>query len=220
MHHPASQVWHFSPRHCPLTISAAWHAGLLALLFLSVTFGTVNAQSGGFVRIMQGDLDGYECFVLDTQPKVQTLAVLHNSWGTVASRFKIEAGPGVTMTYLSETHNFAMTSGNTQSGISICYNECLLGDVIVASMSYMGYGTSENCGQLNVVPYPGSQTVEAVRCDGLAVQALAWDLYVFNSFSGCGCPEAHSFEGVPQQFGCSPLLVRNSTWGAIKALYR
>src|SRR5262245_54685270 len=68
------------------------------------------------------------CEVADLTPGPRTFYVFHTfNAGIVSSRFKVESGPGMTMTYISETHPYAMTLGNTQSGISVCYGPCELG---------------------------------------------------------------------------------------------
>jgi hypothetical protein len=122
------------------------------------------------------------------------------------------------MTYLSETHYFPMTVGNTQDGISVCYGECTIGDQLVASITYMAYGTSSGCSEVLVVPHPAAQTVEAIRCDGVATRTYVRDMFITHN-SGCGCPNTHSFQGTPQLFGCQAVPVASKTWGAIKALY-
>jgi hypothetical protein len=145
--------------------------------------------------------------------------VFHQAAAAIASRFRIEAGPGMTMTYVSEVHSFPMTVGNSQDGMSVCYGTCQGTDFLIATLTYMSYGTADGCSKLRVVPHPLAETVEAVECDGTLVRSHTLDMYVVTG-TGCGCPEFYVFPGAPRSFGCEPLAVQSATWGAIKALYR
>ncbi len=158
----------------------------------------------------------------DQGPGIRTVYLRHTfNIGSTASRFRVITGPGATMTYLSETHGFAMTLGDSQAGISICYGACTIGSLSLGSISYLSSGTDQNCSQVLVVPHPSSQTVEVLACDETPVVAFAQDLYLIAPGGGpCGCPASHVFAGSPQHFTCSPVPVASSTWGAVKAMYR
>jgi len=159
------------------------------------------------------------CEIADL-PGEKTVYVVHRfNPGMNAARFKIESGPGVTMTYVSETHYFASTLGNTQDGISVCYDTCTLGNQLIASITYMAYGTSSQCSRIRIVPHPSAQTVEAIKCNGVATRTYVEDLVV-RLTGACGCGDTYGFAGAAQVFGCLPVAVENMTWGAIKALYR
>jgi hypothetical protein len=169
--------------------------------------------------IVAGDPTGVLCTIRDTGPELKSLYVLHSyNVGMVASRFRIQSGPGVTMTYVSETHFFPETVGDTQTGISVCYGECTTGDLLIAKMDYLAFGTSDNCSQMLVVPHPDAQSVEAIKCTGTPTRAFVQDMFV-RSTGPCGCPDPHGFPGQAQLFGCKPIPVATTTWGAIKALY-
>lgn len=163
----------------------------------------------------------WDCALLDQSPGLHTVHVIHSlSQGAKASRFRIAAGSGMTMTYVSEVHSFPMSQGNTQTGISVCYENCLFGDFLVASITYTGYGTSTHCSQVQVVGHPSSGQVEAMRCNDVPVRMAIEDLAVSAFSGGCACPSPRSIPGTPQHFDCSPVPVAATTWGAIKALYR
>jgi hypothetical protein len=152
-------------------------------------------------------------------PGERTLYVVHRfNPGMNAVRFKIEAGPGLTMTYVSEVHHFASTVGNTQDGISVCYGTCTLGNQLIASITYIANGTSAPSSRIVVAPHPSAQTIEAIKCNGVPTRAYGEDMTV-SSGGGCGCPVTHSFPGTADVFSCDPAATKNTTWGAIKALY-
>jgi len=192
------------------------------LLCLAVLFATTcpaRAQIESAI-VIAGDPGRALCQITDVTPGLHTLYVVHAfNAGMVASRFKVQSGPGCTLTYVSEVHYFPSTIGNTQTGISVCYGQCTTGDQVIASIDYMGLGTSSSCSQMLIVPHPLAETVEAIKCSGVPTRTFVQDMFVGHN-SGCGCPSAHGFAGTAQTFNCLPIAVAASTWGAIKALYR
>ena len=203
--------------------AVCWSAsgGLVALLSCALFIlgpSVVKAQIESSIAI-SGSPNYPLCEINDISPGVRTLYVIHRyNAGVIASRFKIQSGPGITMSYMSETHYFPFTIGNTQEGISVCYGPCELGEKLIASITYMAYGTTSPCSQILVVPHPSAQTVEAIRCDGIPTRTYVEDLAVSHN-SGCGCPSTHGFQGTAQVFTCQPVPVANTTWGAIKSLF-
>jgi len=123
----------------------------------------------------------------------------------------------MTMTYVSETH-FVPAVGNVNDGLSACYGSCQF-SVLIATVLYIGHGTSSSCSQINVVPYPGETAVEGIRCDGAPVALVSRDIFVGADPSNCGCTDGELFVGTPRTFNCEPVAVQSSTWGSIKALY-
>lgn len=174
-------------------------------------------HSGATTLELSADSFQYFCREQDG-PGIVTIHVVmeFNSW-SMASRFRIQQSPEVTWTYLSETPAFPTVLGNTQTGITICYDECFEGSALLISIQYMAYGTSAECnGGLSIVPYPGAETVEVKNCDGSVSAAFTRPLTV----GGCSCLGARVYPGVPQVFDCTPLATKTTTWGAVKALYR
>ncbi len=191
----------------------------LAWLMIAALPIDAHAQPSGLVRILAGTQG--ECFVLDNGPAMRTVSVrLLFNGGSTAVRFRIEPSPGATMTLVSENHPIATTVGDVTSGISICYAPCTGGTLVLATMTYMTYGTSTTCSQLRVVPHPDAQTVEEIDCFGIPKSIPVQDLVIFRELGDCLCPDPRSVPGAPAMFGCTPVAVATSTWGAIKALYR
>jgi hypothetical protein len=196
--------------------------GTLALVVVVFCVSAAQAQIEGEIAVSAAP--GYvDCLILDTGPGVRTIYVIHTfNMGATASRFRIAAGPGMTMTYLAEDHLFPMTAGNTQDGISVCYGSggvpaCLADDQVLVAIHYMAYGTSTPCSKILVTPHPSAQSVEAMNCSFNPVRTWVQDLNVGGS---CGC-SVRSYSGTtPQRFDCNPNPVEPTTWGRIKALYR
>ena len=161
------------------------------------------------------------CRVQDS-PGIVTVYLFHiASPGTLTTRFRLASSPGVTMTYVSEAINVPLHSGGTQTGLTICYGDCTVGELLIASVSYMAYGTGSACGSLQIVPHPGAQTVDSIDCAGIPQAVRIEDASVGPGLGSCGCPRAHAFSGTPGGYlTCEPVATSPSTWGAIKSLYR
>jgi len=128
----------------------------------------------------------------------------------------------MTWTYVSEAIFAPTLGGDLQSGITFCYGSCAGSFITVAKVTYMGYGTSGECSEIRIAPYPGSNTVEELTCDGTPTRAFAGVFYV-NNGNGCSEPMCTSRDygppTAPYDF-CQPVGASPSTWGAIKSLYR
>ena len=145
--------------------------------------------------------------------------------GAAAARFRLEPGPGISMAYVSESSPYSSV-GFAFAGISVCFGGCVTGDALIATVTFLTFGTDTPCSELRVVPHPGAQTVEVLKCNGSTVAAYAQGLAIappdiegFPIF--CECPTPHLFPGTPMPFDCTPpVAVEPTTWGRVKALYR
>lgn len=186
-------------------------------VFLSVMLHASAQAFATTIELSADDFD-YFCKASDAPGIVTVFVRTSFNLGTRATRFRIQAGPGVTWTYLSETPLLGTFQGNTQTGIAICYEQCLVGQSALMSVQYMAYGTSEICvAELLITPHPDAQTVEVINCDGSPSVAVTRSLVVGGI---CACPSSRTYPGTPQPFDCVPTPVRPTTWGTIKALYR
>jgi len=189
-----------------------------------VFYASAVLLSSASVRAATMSLWGEYFFcTLQDSPGLRTVYVVQEfSLGTTAVRFKIVSDPSITMTYVSETHPFAHSLGNTQEGLSVCFDDmCLTGTTIVAEIKYMGYGTSAPCSFIRVVPHPLAETLDMMDC---AFNPQAMSAYRLEVPGGCNYCVSHmgppdSYPGTPMGFGCEPLPTRASTWGRIKSLY-
>lgn len=141
--------------------------------------------------------------------------------GSSAARFRMELGPGVTMTYVSESSPYS-SLGYALAGISICFDACLTGDPLIDTVTFMSYGTDTPYSEVRIVPHPSAQTVEVEKCDGSTVAAYGGRLEIISpGIPPLNCPTPRLFPGTPLPFDCAPpVSVENTTWGLIKALYR
>ena len=201
----------FSSRRSRLAVASAILVSVIAIGF--------SRAHAGVIELSERDIpDG--CAHIDT-PGLMTIYVFHSIVsGATGCRFRIQAGPGMTMTYVSETHDFPMTIGDTQTGMTVCYDTCLPGPYYrLATLTYVAYGTS-TCAELEIVPHPDAETVEEKDCNYQSGPALVQNLKV-SAFSVCAtCPPVFSYAGNGRPFDCAPLAVEQTTWGRVKALYR
>jgi hypothetical protein len=186
-----------------------------------VLVGMAEGANAQYTVEASADQYQYDCQLGNNLPGViRTVYVrLTFNGGSTAARFRVALESGVTMTYLSETHPFPMTVGDTQSGISVCFGGCLWGNQTLATIDYMTYATGPLCGKVLIVPQPEAETVDVRRCDGSSIAAYVRDLHVVGPGWACGCPGVHVFAGSPEAFDCTSVPVEHTTWGAVKALY-
>jgi len=187
---------------------------LMASVLAVLLAAPVGSQQPGFIGLY-AEQTWEGCLMFDETPGVRTVYVYHHLGQGRGVRFRVVAGPGVTMTYLSETHYYP-TLGDTQNGITVCYQQCI-GGPLVATIQYMAYGTSSINTRINVVPHPETNAVEVMNCDGTISGVPVQPLSV-NPEGGCLPPVWYGQPTSPQDF-CQALPVQKTTWGSIKALY-
>jgi hypothetical protein len=192
-------------------------AGILCVLAIP---SEASARVGEVV-IAPDDVT-YSCNVVDVEAGIQELYIAHfNFSGPPVSglRFRLESSPGMTMTYLGEEHYAPVLAGDTQSGITFCYGSCV-GTLLVrlAKVTYMRYGTS-GCSSIKVAPHPDSNTIDVLLCDGTPSYADGRSLYV-NYCAGPICDGRYYGHPTDPFVFCAPVAAKQTTWGAIKSLYR
>jgi len=195
----------------------------VCILAIAVLATSVAAQLPVTDVIYLGETTLYSCSTFDRQPGLHTIDVYHTYGFGLRVRFRVEADPGVTMVYAGETHHFPATVGNSQTGVQICYDQCMVpgNDVPLISINYVAFGTSSSCASIRIVPHPDAEVIEVTGCDGVPKSVYGGVFYI-NPGAFCSeCGEVFPpFEGVPEDFSCEPLPIAATTWGAIKALYR
>ncbi|HKW14440.1 MAG TPA: hypothetical protein VJS69_08145 [Candidatus Krumholzibacteria bacterium] len=171
-------------------------AAIVALACLpSLAFGD------GYLSLYS-DASHTDCALSDTAPAVANVYMVDFGYAINALRFRIAASPGFTGAWLSETSPFT-TIGNSQTDMSMSFGSCLIGQVLVLTMTYQLFGTS-TCSQLSVEAPSGLSDPICLDCSFGTECAGYFPLHVNCSGS----------------FGCDPLPVKPTTWGSVKALYR
>jgi hypothetical protein len=187
-----------------------------------VTFGfCATAITGVLAEVVEITTDpvGYDCRVFDNTTGLQDLYVRYLGNGTNGARFKLEASPGVTMTYLSEEYYAPVLEGDTQSGITFCLADCVP-EALLAKVTYMRHGTSTFCSAIDVVPHPSSNTIEVHLCVGTSGFAYGSGVKI-NPTECLPCGEWDWYGPTDNPSGfCEPILAEPTTWGRIKSLYQ
>ena len=185
---------------------------LIAIGSISLCAGSVFSSSG-FINL-HSDPVGIRCYISDTTPGYFKVYVFHEwTTGATASRFKLVSSAGFTATYIGETiYWFFNSLGNTQEGIVIAYGICLVGQFLIATITYYGYGTSEPCSYLEVVPHPDAETGKIEMVDCTMPIPLLHEIW---SQGGV----VINWPGDPCYRWCV-LPIEDTSWGRIKALYQ
>lgn len=157
------------------------------------------------------DQGATSCDVVDNGQGVLDIYVVHTMVvGATAVQFKVQPSAGFTAVHVGDQTPYLFI-GNSQTGISVAYGECLGAPINVMTITYLFDGTSSACGYLQVVGDPNAPTgsgLFAVDC------APEWEM------------QAHDVQGgslfVNGDGSCpclSPVPTEPSTWGQIKAMY-
>lgn len=186
------------------------HQTLAAALLGIFLPWSANSQSlGGNISVF-ADPSGGSCFLFDEAPRVFSVYVLHtnmsNPNGLIASRFKLVQSGGFQATYTAESITFNHV-GSITTGIAIAYDGCKMGSVVLATVTYTGFGNSEACSYLDIVADPafGGDTAVAQDCVFDLFPAPSHGRFLVNPMDEC-----QPWCLVPAQ---------ESSWGKIKALY-
>ncbi len=185
----------------------------LFLAMILLIFGVTRPGHAEFIGVFN-DTNGCKCEMFDKVPGLMTIAVLHvNTPGATGSRFAAPQSACMALTWLSDTHVFPGTTGNSQTGISIDYGQCRTGTFQVLTINYLAEGFIADCCYYYVLPDPSASSgrVEAVDCNNETVFNSGW-AGVINHTAECGCNLVEPW--------CYPVAVESSTWGKIKALYK
>lgn len=141
----------------------------------------------------------------DVGPGVLTLFVVFESTDeadvpfATGSIFRIQSSAGFTGVWLDETSSYTVV-GTSPVGVQIGFPHCVALPTRVLSVRYTTFGTSAPCSGLQVVEHP-VHGLWGIDCD-FQVQVTVGEKLTIN-------PDAT----------CSPVPVRETTWGRIKALY-
>jgi hypothetical protein len=187
-------------------------AALLTLGFL----GAALAPSDGVAGRIYLFADPYPslCEVVDAGPGTVNVYVFHVPSSAVpafsGSAFKLGSSEGFTGVFQSvEYPGDLFAYGDiVGGGVAVGYFLCRFESFLIATVTYTTFGTSADCSSIMVLPYDESGIVEVVSCDGGATPALVAGRMVVNPTFSCW-----------DECGLS-VPTRETTWGAVKALYR
>jgi len=189
-----------------------WRARVTCVFAILVIAASTesSAQTVPSTITLFSDPNGYSCTLIDNQEIPLNVYVINESRGLVDSRFRIASSEGFNADYLSEVVHMPFHIGDLRAGIDIGYGYCATGTLLLATITYMGHGSSSPCAYLEVLPHPVSYfgTIEVMDCAFDTLRGSTLGPLLVNPSSGQCAP------------WCSPVGVQSTTWGAVKALYR
>lgn len=177
------------------------------LLTLVMMFAASLAYGQGGLLAVTADPAGTNCALADF-PGLLTYWVVHlYTAGSTASQFSAPM-PGCLIggIWLSDTAQFPVTIGSSQTGVAVGYGVCLASPIATLAINYFGNGLTGNCCPYPVLPDPNvpSGEIEVVDCLNSLVFA-AGATTMINPDPTCPCDQA-----IPTE---------ETTWGKVKSLY-
>ena len=129
---------------------------------------------GGIVGVY-ANTDGSDCNIRDLAPGLLEVYVVHNNIpGATACQFSAPIPACMAgVAWLSDTPEFPVVIGNSQTGVSIGYGECLTSPIHVMTITYFGSGLTQACCYYEVLPDPSAASgrIEVVDCNSLLLYA-------------------------------------------------
>jgi len=187
-------------------------AELLLLLLICVSQGAFAQSAGGNISVF-ADPSASSCTLVDAAPVLFDVFVVHtemtDTWGMIGARFKLLEGAGFSASYVSESIAVQGHVGSVVTGIGLGYDVCSFGTLLLATVTFQGYGTSTPCSYLDIGPDPASGGTTAIA------QNCFFDVYL--------TPSVGKFYVNPEPGQCPPnciVATKPTTWGGVKALYR
>lgn len=187
---------------------------LSLLLVLSLLPAAAFGQPGT-IQIF-GDPAGTQCEIMDTAPGLFSLYVVHVfTPGATAAQFSApKPWCMADAIYLSDTAVYAVTLGNSQSGVAIGYGACVPSPNHILTMNFFAQGTTLPCCCYYTSPDPlvPSGEIEVVDCANEVLYAFRAPA-VINFNHSCLCWD------LPD--GCinGPVPIEDTTWGQVKSIY-
>lgn len=183
---------------------------LTVLAILSLGIGAAQADDIS----VYADQFGQDC-VLNTlvlPPGSNSTYIVHKfNAGSTAAQFKVNDTSGLFAT-TQTTPYLALGTWNTD--LSLAYGGCVTGDHVLMTLNFLWFGGPFNCGnQLVTVPAPTSPipgSIAIVDCGNPAHLETASGGQMFFGPDGEICNPTD----------CAVNAATESTWGAMKALYR
>jgi hypothetical protein len=176
---------------------------LTSIVFL---VSTLSAHAQGGVIVLSSDPSGANCNLTDKTAGICSYYVVHaDASGVTAAAFSAPAPSCFSATWLSDTPEYPVTLGDTQTGVSVGYGSCLASPVHILTINFFSQGMTGECCDYLILPHPDgtSGEIEAVDCAENLLFASGGRA-VINANAGCPCGYA----------------AEASTWGKVKTLYK
>ena len=179
---------------------------LTVVLMLSATMAFAQAGRIGLFADPSGAVES--CAISDAAPGLLSIYVVHiATTGATASQFEAPMPACmVGASYLSDGAPFAVTIGNSQTGVAIGYGACLSEPIHCLTINVFAGGTSTPCCIYEVIgdDDTASGQIEVVDCDENLIYGIGQS-GVINATAACACVDI--------------VADQESSWGKIKSLF-
>lgn len=147
-----------------------------------------------------------ELMICDRNAGLLNVYVVLRMWphGATGVQFSAPKPSCFTATYLSDTFPFAVTIGNSQTGVAVGFGACRVSLVHVLTMTYYSYGTTQ------------ADCVYLTRADPSVPSGRI--LLTDCNFELVEIPDGGNFINPPEA-GCYSTPVESMTWGQVKSLF-
>ncbi len=198
---------------------------MMALLIIAIASISATAQPGSLGIF--ADVSGTNNDLNDTGVGLLLLYVVHvYTPGATAVQFAIPHPWCFTATYLSEAVTapyikIGTCSGPNATGCAIAYGSCMSSPNMILTMQYFKQGTTLNCCCLYILPDPSATPREILVTDCADppnLLTISGGFNLINRDENCWCDCGGCTSDVC--INGNPLPVEDTTWGAIKTLYR
>ncbi len=181
---------------------------MACLLFAASAAANPVGTSSGFT--VYADPSGTGGDIIDTGGLIALYVIHVGRDPAMASQFIAPRPACLDATYIGDAHQFAVTIGDSQTGISIAYGQCLDPPIHILTIHYFGSGNTGSC------------CYYSLDCDPRDLAAVPGKISVVD----CSTSEptrfyveaGYSWINYSWATGCL-VPVENTTWGRIKSQY-
>jgi len=135
------------------------------------------------------DPEGKNCNLLDQGPgQCKYYVVLYAPQGARGAEFRVPTPTCATISLVEEKLSDAVdvAIGNSQTGISVAFGDCLYGVVPLLELTYSCWGTTGSCCEWPVLANPSSGMLQIVDC-AFQLQPATGLVSVINPDNTCPC---------------------------------
>jgi len=177
---------------------------LITAMLLAIAATPVLAQVEGLGLF--ADQAGLNCEVTDAVEGIKRVYVVHlNSVGATGSEFLVDTSASTMALIVAAVPAGFLSIGNSDTGISIAYQECRVGTFLVLTLTFDNFGTTAPCSYLHMLEDPNAVPPVRIWNDCFSFpHAFPGGQAIVNANGTCPCDVA----------------TEATTWGTIKALYR
>ena len=194
----------------------------LTIICLLLAAGSAWGQAGS-IGIFPDNI-GMSCALRDNAPGLTPYYIVHiNTAGATACRFSAPKPECSTAMWLADTNMFAVTIGNSQTGVSVGYGTCRASPIHVLTINFFTMGTTPPCCYYWTCPDPlaASGQIEVVDCSQNLVYGVGGGGIInSNASCSCGCASMACVEALYRASAkCWGVAVEDATWGRVKDAY-